>query len=63
GLSEDQAKAVADDYGDAQLDALRISIGVVAAIALLSLWFTRNLPTSAVAPATEPDRSAATAPA
>jgi hypothetical protein len=63
GLSEDQAKAVADDYGDAQLDALRISVGAVAAIALLSLWFTRKLPTSAVAPATEPDRAAPTAPA
>ena len=51
GLSEDQAQAVASDYGDAQLDALRISIGAVAVIALLSLWFTRKLPTSAVAPA------------
>jgi MFS family permease len=63
GLSEDQAKAVAADYGDAELDALRVSIGAVAAIALLCLWFTRKLPSSAVAPATEPDRSAATAPA
>ena len=36
GLSEDQAKAVAADYGDAQLDALRSRIGAVAAIALLS---------------------------
>jgi MFS family permease len=51
GLPEDQAKAVAADYGDAQLDALRISIGAVAAIALLSLWFTRRLPTSSVEPA------------
>jgi len=63
GLSEDQAKAVADDYGDAQLDALRTSIGTVAAIALLCLWFTRKLPTSAVAPVTEPQRAAPTAPA
>ena len=44
GLSEEQAKAVASDYGDAQLDALRVSIGAVAVIALLSLWFTRRLP-------------------
>src|SRR3954451_6564765 len=51
GLPEGQAKAVADDYGDAQLDALRISIGAVAAIALLSLWFTRKLPTGAVSAA------------
>jgi hypothetical protein len=35
---------VASDYGDAQLDALRVSIGAVAVIALLSLWFTRRLP-------------------
>jgi MFS family permease len=63
GLSEDQAKAVAADYGDAQLDALRISVGAVSAIALLCLWFTRKLPTSAVAPTTEPDRASPTAPA
>ncbi len=63
GLSEDQAKAVAADYGDAQLDALRISIGAVAVIALLSLWFTRRLPTSAVAPAAETEPGAAAAPA
>ena len=63
GLSEGQAKAVATDYGDAELDALRISIGAVAAIALLCLWFTRRLPTTVVAPVTEPDRAAAKAPA
>jgi hypothetical protein len=63
GLSEDQAQAVADDYGDAQLDALRISVGTVAAIALLCLWFTRNLPTSTVSPATDPDRATSRAPA
>ena len=39
--------AVADDYGDAQLDALRLSLGAVALAALLSLWFTRRLPTVA----------------
>jgi hypothetical protein len=44
GLSQEQANAVASDYGDAQLDALRTSIGAVAVIALLSLWFTRRLP-------------------
>jgi len=53
GLSEDQAKAVAADYGDAELRALRICIGAVAAIALLCLWFTRKLPGSALAPAGE----------
>jgi MFS family permease len=62
GLSEDQAKAVAADYGDAELDALRISTGAVAAIALLCLWFTRKLPSSAVSPA-QPEADAAPAPA
>jgi MFS family permease len=44
GLTQDEAQAVADDYGDAQLDALRLALGAVAAAALLSLWFTRGLP-------------------
>jgi MFS family permease len=51
GLSEDQAQAVADDYGDAQLRALRESLGAVAVVALLSLWFTRRLPSTSTAPA------------
>ncbi|HEX3563067.1 MAG TPA: hypothetical protein VHU24_09545, partial [Solirubrobacterales bacterium] len=59
GLSEVQAKAVAADYGDAELDALRISIGAVAAIALLCLWFTRKLPSSALTPAAESEPAAA----
>jgi MFS family permease len=63
GLSEQQAKAVATDYGDAQLDALRISIGAVAVIAVLSIWFTRGLPTSAVAPAPQTEPGAEAAPA
>ena len=40
GLTADQAQAVAADYGDAQLDALRLSLGAVALAALLSLVFT-----------------------
>ena len=51
GLSDDQARAVAADYGDAQLDALRLALGAVALAALLSLWFTRRLPTGSLAPA------------
>jgi MFS family permease len=51
GLPEDQATAVASAYGDAQLDALRKSLGAVAALALLSLWFTRRLPGAALTPA------------
>jgi MFS family permease len=49
GLSPDAARAVADDYGDAQLDALRLALGAVALAALLSLWFTRRLPTGSLA--------------
>ena len=45
GLTQDQARAVAEDYGDAQLDALRLALGAVALAALLSLWVTRRLPT------------------
>jgi MFS family permease len=49
GLTPDQASAVADDYGDAQLDALRLSLGAVALAALLSLSLTRQLPTRSLA--------------
>ena len=58
GLTQNQAQAVAADYGDAQLEALRLALGAVAASALLSLWFTRRLPTDSLAEggagATEP---------
>jgi MFS family permease len=49
GLSPEQADAVADDYSDAQLEALRLSLGAVALAALLSLWVTRRLPSRALA--------------
>jgi hypothetical protein len=44
GLPPDQATALADHYGDAQLDGLKRAIGAIAVVALLSLWFTRRLP-------------------
>ena len=44
GSPPSEARAVADDYGEAQLDALRLALGAVALAALLSLWFTRRLP-------------------
>jgi hypothetical protein len=44
GLTPSQAEAVANDYGDAQLEALRLALGAVALAALLSLWSTRRLP-------------------
>jgi len=49
GLEADEASAVASDYGDAQLEALRLALGAVALAALLSLWFTRQLPTRSLA--------------
>lgn len=51
GLTPDQASAVAADHGDAQLDALRLSLGAVALAALLSLSLTRRLPTRSLAEA------------
>ena len=44
GATPAQAQAIADDYGDAELDALRRALGAVAALALLALWSTRHLP-------------------
>jgi MFS family permease len=44
GIPPNQAAAIADDYGDAQLDGLKRAVGAIAVIALLSLWFTRRLP-------------------
>ncbi len=48
GLTEDQASAVAEDYGEAQLLALRLALGAVGLSALLALAFTRRLPTEAL---------------
>jgi hypothetical protein len=44
GLSPAEADAVTADYADAQLDALKEAMLAVALLALLSLLFTRNLP-------------------
>jgi EmrB/QacA subfamily drug resistance transporter len=44
GLSGDEARALADDYGEAQLHGLKRAIGAVAIFAALALWFTRRLP-------------------
>jgi MFS family permease len=54
GLSEAQADALADDYGDAQLQGLKRAIGTVAIFALLSFWFTRKLPGGPGEPPSEP---------
>lgn len=44
GATAAQATAIAADYSDAELDALRRALGAVGALSLLSLWFTRHLP-------------------
>jgi EmrB/QacA subfamily drug resistance transporter len=44
GVAAEEAEAIAADYGDAQLQALKQAIGAVAIFALLALWFTRGLP-------------------
>jgi MFS family permease len=50
GLAPPAARAVASDYGEAQLDALRLALGAVAVCAVLSLWLTRALPRTATEP-------------
>lgn len=44
GYPEQEATALADDYAEAQLHALKTAIGAVATLAFLALWFTRELP-------------------
>lgn len=44
GLPRDEAAAVADAYGEAQLDGLRRAVAAVAVLAFLALFFTRRLP-------------------
>jgi hypothetical protein len=50
GVPPEEATAIADDYGDAQLHGLKRAIGAVAIFAVLSLWFTRGLPASPLDP-------------
>jgi hypothetical protein len=44
GLKPAEADAVTEDYGNAQLDALKTSMLAVAFLALMAFWFTRRLP-------------------
>jgi MFS family permease len=57
GLPPEQATVVADAYGDAELEALRRSLGAVGALALISLWFTRKLPRASTAPDEQESRT------
>jgi MFS family permease len=53
GVPAAEAAAVADDYGDAQLEALKKSLLAVALLAAASVWFTRRLPGRAAEAAEE----------
>jgi EmrB/QacA subfamily drug resistance transporter len=46
GLSDDEVVAIVEDYGDAQLQALKTGLLAAALLALGSLAFTANLPSS-----------------
>ncbi|MBN1530491.1 MAG: MFS transporter [Thermoleophilaceae bacterium] len=50
GLPPGDASAVADHYGDAQLQGLKRALGAVGIFALLALWFTRDIPGRAIHP-------------
>jgi hypothetical protein len=53
GATPAEAQALADDYGDAELLALKRALGAVGVFALLALWFTRHLPAHALASSPE----------
>lgn len=44
GVDAEAAQAIANDYGDAQIQGLKRALGAVAIFALFALWFTRRLP-------------------
>jgi EmrB/QacA subfamily drug resistance transporter len=50
GLPPGQADAVAEDYGNAQIDGLKTAMLWVAILAALGLWFTRRLPSKPLGP-------------
>jgi uncharacterized protein YejL (UPF0352 family) len=51
GVPPDQAESIARDYADAQMAGLKVALFAVALLAVLSLWFTRNLPSRSAAEA------------
>jgi EmrB/QacA subfamily drug resistance transporter len=51
GVPPEEASALAADYGDSQLEALKKSLLAVALLAAASLWFTRRLPSRRAGPA------------
>ena len=51
GVPSEQAESIAQDYADAQMAGLKVALLAVALLAILSLWFTRNLPTKSASQA------------
>jgi len=44
GLPQEEVDAIVDGYETSQVEALRLALAAVAVLAVLSFWFTRNLP-------------------
>ncbi|MGZ8693956.1 MAG: MFS transporter, partial [Gaiellaceae bacterium] len=63
GLPSAEATAVADAYGEAELDGLRNALFAVAAFGVLAFWPTRKLPGRATEPAAPAEASPGIAPA
>jgi hypothetical protein len=57
GLPPDDAAAVADDYGQAQLDGLQKALLAIAFLGIGALWFTRRLPSRPLAQVLEGERA------
>jgi len=59
GLDEETASAVIDENEDARIDALKISLATLAALALVAMFLTRGIPTrqpKATTPGPAPDQ-------
>jgi MFS family permease len=54
GLPEQQVTAIADDYADAELEALRRALAAGVLLVLAAAWFSRGLPTSVAQHAPNP---------
>jgi EmrB/QacA subfamily drug resistance transporter len=63
GLTPAQADAATNDYADAELKALKLSMLAVAFLAIGALWFTRGLPSRALTGEPAADAEPAVVPA
>jgi EmrB/QacA subfamily drug resistance transporter len=58
GLSKHNAQELSEDYGDAQITALKTALGGVIVVGVLGLWFTRRLPAQPLSAAAQPASAA-----